>query len=136
MFKPKIIVAEKNRNTRSQIAKVLSEQAYAVETTESAAQLMHSLLQSNFSVVVLGDGLDEDIPMAGLVKLLKRCCPQTTIILVADNVSPIEERMVRQQGIFYQANRPICAMGWNELQLAVSCACQSLTPETISTTAH
>lgn len=119
----KIIVAEKNHVIRSRMARALSGKAYSVETTGSAAHLMRDLLHRKLSVVVLGDGLEESLSITVLISLMKTCNPHLTIILVGDEVSPVEEIKVRQQGIFYRTNRPVCPTGWNELQLAVDCAC-------------
>ncbi len=126
MSEPKVIIAENNHGLRTRLARVLAEKAYAVETTGSAACLMHNLLHGRLSVVVLGDGLEEGLSVATLIPLLKSCDPHSTIILAADEVSPVEELKVRQQGIFYRTNRPLCDFGWDELQLAVECACNKL----------
>lgn len=124
MFKPGVIVAEKNPFTRARVARMLSANAHHVETTGSAAELMQALLRGRFSVVVLGDGLEEGLSVAVLVRLLKSCNPDVTIILLADEIPQAEARRIRQQGIFYHSNRPACGPGWDELQLAVACACK------------
>jgi hypothetical protein len=84
---------------------------------------MGSLLHGGRSVVVLADRLAEGLPLPALVPLLKRCNPHAAIILAADDVPRQEEFKVRQQGIFYRANRPAGAAKWDELQLAIDCAC-------------
>ncbi len=118
-----IIIAAKNRISRRRLARALAGRAGRVETTGSAARLMSSLLHGGRSVVVLADGLAEGLALPTLVPLLKRCNPQTAIILAADDVPRREEFKVREQGIFYCAHRPVGAMAWDELQLAVDCAC-------------
>ncbi len=123
MSELKVIIAEKNHVSRTRIAQVLADKAYTVETTGSAAYLMRNLLHGDLSVVVLGDGLEEGLSVATLIPLLKSCDPYSTIILVGDEVSLADELKVCQQGIFYRTNRPNCDLGWDELQLAVECAC-------------
>lgn len=123
---PKVIIAEKNPISRSRTARALASKAGAVETTGSAACLMGDLLHGGSTVIVLGDGLEENLSLATLVQLLKSCNPRSTIILAADDVSPAEELKVRQQGVFYRTNRPVCDLGWDELQLAVACACNKV----------
>lgn len=115
---------------------MFAEKAFTVETTGSAAHLMRNLLHGELSVVVLGDGLEEGLSVATLIPLLKSCDPHLTIILVDDEVSPVEELKVCQQGIFYRTNRPACALGWEELKLAVDCACSKLMLTTLSRYSH
>lgn len=122
VLEPKVIIAEKNQISRARMARTLAEKSYTVETTGSAACLMESLLHNRSTVVVLGDGLEEGLSVASLIPLLKSCSPHLSIILVTDDFTVSEEVKVRQQGIFYRTNRPICALGWDELKLAVECA--------------
>ncbi len=123
---PSIIIADKNQISRTRTARMLAGQGRSVATTGSAANLMESLLHDSWSVVVLGDGLEEGLSPASLVALLKSCCPRATLILATGELSLTEERKVRQQGIFYRASQPVSAMGWDELSLAVDCACRKL----------
>ena len=136
MPKPTIIIAAKNRIRRSRMARALASQAGRVETTGSAACLMESLLHSGRSVVVLVDRLAEGLPLPALVTLLKRCNPHAAIILAVDDMPRQEEFKVRQQGIFYRANRPVDATRWDELQLAVDCACSRVLLESGSVRSH
>ena len=136
MSGPTIIVAEKNHQSRSRMAMAFAERNHFVKTTGSAAFLMQNLLHGGLSVVVLGEGLEEGLSVATLIPLLKSCDPHSTIILVADDVSLNEEVNVLQQGIFYRTNRPICALGWDELHQAVDCACNKLKLRTTSFRSH
>ncbi|MCK4507093.1 MAG: hypothetical protein KAU27_01030 [Desulfuromonadales bacterium] len=136
MSGPKIIIAEKNQISRTRMARALEEMAHPLEATGSAAYLMQNLLHGELSVIVLGDGLEEGLSVATLVSLLKSCDPDSTIIHVSDDVHPLEEIKMRQQGIFYRMNRPICALGWDELQLAVECACNRAMLATMSCRSH
>jgi DNA-binding NtrC family response regulator len=124
--RPGIIIADRNRVRRARLARALADTDGALATTGSAACLMEQLLRGGPSVVVLGDGLAEGLTVAALIPLLKSCNPRLTIILAADEVSAAEEIKVRQQGIFYRITRPVCARGWDELLLAVECACNKV----------
>jgi DNA-binding NtrC family response regulator len=126
MLEPTIFIAANNQRRRTRMARALAEKGCPVKTTGSAASLMESLLHGGLSVVVLGDGLEEGLSVTALIPLLKICSPHSTIILATDDVSPTEERTVRQQGIFYRINRPVCSTGWDELQLAVEYACNKV----------
>ena len=108
------------------MARELAGQGYSVQTTGSAAELMESLLHDGWSVVVLGDGLEEGLSPASLVELLKSCSPRAAVILAVGELSRAEELKVRQLGIFYRASRPVTAIGRDELSLAVDCACNRL----------
>ena len=136
MSGPTIIIAEKNHLSRTRMALAFAERNHFVKTTGSAAYLMQNLLHGGLSVVVLGVGLYEGLSLTTLIQLLKSCDPHSTIILVSDDVSPTEEVKVRQQGIFYRTNRPICALGWDELQQAVDCACNKIRLRTTPFRSH
>ena len=123
---PRIIIAGKNPIQRARMARMLSDEIISIETTGSAACLMEKLLHGGMSIVVLIDGLEEGLGFAHLVPLLKSCSPHSTLILATDEVSSSEELCIRQQGVFYRTNQPDCAEGWDELQLAVDCACNSI----------
>ena len=125
MSKFTVIVAGKNPIQRARMSRMLSDGAVTIETTGSAARLMEMLLHGGLAIVVLNDGLEEGLSFAHLVPLLKSCNSRATIILATDDVSHAEELCIRQQGVFYRTNQPACAEGWEELKLAVDCACNS-----------
>lgn len=121
-----LIIAHKDQASRSRIARMLADYAGSTATTGTAAGLMAMLLRGGRPVVVLAGGLEEELALTSLVPLLKSCNRHATIIVVADDLSSSDELKVRQQGIFYRTNRPLCATGWDELQLAVACACNKM----------
>jgi hypothetical protein len=125
-MKPVLIVADKNPLRLFRMTRMLANDAFSIEATGSAACLMEKLLHGGAPIVVLGDGLEEGLNMAHLILLLKSCNANATIILATDELTRAEEHSVRQQGVFYRANQPICRSGWDELQLAVDCACHSV----------
>jgi len=136
MLQPEIIIAAKNPVSRTRMARALADKDCVIESTGSAACLMESLLRGGSLIVILGDGLEEGLSVAQLIPLLKSCNHRATIILVADDISPTEEVKVRQQGVFYRTTRPICTLGWEELHLAVECACNKLQHATGPIHAH
>jgi len=136
MQQPEIIIAADNPVSRSRMARVLADKARSVECTGSAACLMDSLLRGGPFIVILGDGLEEGLSVVQLVTLLKSCNPRATIILAADDVSPTEEVKVRQQGLFFRTTCPVNALGWEELQLAVECACKKVLQGTMPVHVH
>ena len=125
MLRPILIVAGKNPIQRARMARMLSDGIAAIATTGSAACLMEMLLRGKRSIVVLSDGLEENLSFTRLIPLLKSCNPHLIIILASDDVSHSDELCIGQQGVFYRTNQPDCAEGWDELQLAVHCACNS-----------
>jgi DNA-binding NtrC family response regulator len=136
MSAPRLIIAYKDSATQKRVARALATNARTVETTGSAACLMETLLRGSRPVVVLGDGLEEGLSLATLVPLLKQCNPHATIILVAEDLSTSDEFKVRQQGVFYRASRPVCSAGWDELQLAVDCACNKMNSAVTTARVH
>lgn len=120
---PEIIIAATDPVSRARMVRALAEKTRVVETTGSAACLMEALLHGGSFIVILGDGLEEGLSVPQLVNLLKSCNPRATIILAAEDVSPAEEIKVSQQGVFYRTTRPVSALGQEELQQAVECAC-------------
>ena len=118
------------------MTRALAYKARLVESTGSAACLMEALLRGGSCIVILGDGLEEGLSVSQLIPLLKSCNPRTTIILAADDVTPTEEARVSQQGVFFRTTRPVCVSGWQELQLAVECACNKVLLATGPVPAH
>jgi predicted component of type VI protein secretion system len=57
-----------------------------------------------------------------MVRLLKQCNRQLSIILVSDEQSLPLVRTIREEGIFYHALKPADLNDTEELRLAVKCA--------------
>jgi len=120
-----LIIADKDVETRKQIANLLIEAGYDVMVTDSALKAIHGVLTKKAQVVLLGSELDE-FTSAELVPLLKQCNRKLMIILVADNAPLALIRKVRKEGIFYHALRPVEQEGKDEIRQVVKCAMASL----------
>jgi len=120
-----LIIADKDLETRKQMANLLIEAGYDVMVTDSAVKAIHCVLKKTAQVVLLGTELDE-FTSAELVPLLKKCNRKLMIILVADNAPLALIRKVRKEGIFYHALRPVEQEGKEEIRQVVKCAMASL----------
>ena len=129
----RILIADRNSAACAQMAESFLRSGYQVETTSSAADVVNKVMMKEAHLVLLGDEFNECVPVTELVRILKKCDQQISIILVADKFSPSQERCVRQEGIFYHALRPVCTEDTAEICLAVECAFNSASDATIST---
>lgn len=120
-----LIIADKDVETRKQIANLLIEAGYDVMVTDSALKAIHGVLTKKAQVIVLGRELEE-LTSAELVPLLKQCNRKLMIILVADNAPLSLIRKVRKEGIFYHALPPVEQEGKDEIRQVVKCAMASL----------
>ena len=120
-----LIIADKDVETRKQMANLLIEAGYDVMVTDSAVKAILGVLKKTAQVVLLGSELDE-FTSAELVPLLKKCNRKLMIILVADDAPLALIRKVRKEGIFYHALRPVEQEGKEEIRQVVKCAMASL----------
>lgn len=118
----RILIADRNSATCAQMAESFLRSGYQVETTASAADVVNKVMLKQAGLVLLGEEFNESVPVTDLVRILKNCDKGLSIILVADKVSPCQERCVRQEGIFYHALRPVSREDTDEIRLAVECA--------------
>jgi len=118
----RILIADRNHAACIQMAESFVRSGYEVETTASAAEVVNKVMQKKTNLVLLGDEFNECILVTDLVRILRRCDQDLNIILVADEVSPSQERSVRKERIFYHALKPVCTEDTEELCLAVECA--------------
>lgn len=125
MHSQRILIADRNSATCAQMAESFVRSGYDVVTTASAADVVNRVMQKEAGLVLLGDEFNESVPVTDLVRILRRCDQDLSIILVADEVSPSQERCVRQEGIFYHALKPVCEEDTDEIRLAVECAFNS-----------
>jgi len=125
-----IIIAEKDLAARSQMVRALTAETVPVVATGSAAELLEYLLHHDCRVVVVGNTVEERLSPLQLIRLIKRCNPVLSIILVADKVSLGQERTIRRAGIFYHTTWPTSTGDWTELQTAVACANRKVLPVT------
>jgi DNA-binding NtrC family response regulator len=127
-----LILAARDRISRTRMARALADRGCTVEMAGSAARLMEFLLRGGRPVVVLADRLAEGLAWPALVSLLKGCNPRAALILAVDELSKQEDLRVRQQGVFYRTSRPVYAAEWDELQLAIDCACRRVQREIVA----
>jgi DNA-binding NtrC family response regulator len=122
MTTPGVIIADRDGSTRRQLSRFLVKAGYQVRTTDSVAEVLVEILKSDTRIVLLGSAFDEPVTAAELIPLLKRCCRELVIILVADEASLPILRRIRQEGIFYHALRPTPSQGGEDLRQALECA--------------
>lgn len=120
-----LLIADRNLESRRQMADLFIEAGYNVIVTNSAASALHGILKNNAQVVLLGDHL-EDLTAVELVPLLKECNPNLTIILVGDDIPLPLVRRLREEGIFYHAFRPKGPDNCDEIRQVVACAFSNL----------
>lgn len=131
----RLLVADKNLESRKEMADILIEAGYDVMVTNSAAKAIHDVLCKSAQVLLLGTELDE-FTSAELVPLLKKCNRHLAIILVADDTPLPLMRKVRKEGIFYHALRPLESEGKEEIRQAVKCAIECLSRLPVEVMAH
>ena len=124
-----LLIADKNTETRKQMANMLIKAGYDVMVTDSAVKAIHGVLKKTAQVVLLGTALDE-FTSAELIPLLKQCNRNLMIILIADDAPLPMIRKARTEGIFYHALRPAEPEDDEEIKQVVKCAMESLSRTT------
>jgi DNA-binding NtrC family response regulator len=117
-----ILIADKESPGRQQMAEFFRNEGYQVETTDSTANVFGSILDRKQPVLVMGSDFDQKVAPANLIHLLKKCNRHLTIILVSDPQPAVQERKIREEGIFYHALKPQGPEDNEELRQAVECA--------------
>ena len=120
-----LLIADKNMETRKQMANLLIKAGYDVMVTDSAEKAIHGVLKKTAQVVLLGSALD-DLSSAELIPLLKQCNRNLMIILIADDAPLPMIRKARTEGIFYHALRPAEPEDEEEIRQVVKCAMENL----------
>lgn len=120
-----LLIADKNVETRRQMANLLINAGYDVMVTDSAVKAIDGVLKKTAQVVLLGSALDE-LTSAELIPLLKHCNPHLMIILIADDAPLPMIRKARTEGIFYHALRPAEPEDEEEIRQVVKCALENL----------
>lgn len=129
-----LLIADKDVQTRQQMAELFGETEYQVVTPDSVDAVLADVLKRDVGVILLGSEFD-DVPAGDLIPILKKCKRDLTIILVANEQSLPLLRKFRREGIFYHALRPNAPEDREELLQAVQCAFQRLPPATPAITA-
>lgn len=120
-----LLIADKNMETRKQMANLLIKAGYDVTVTDSAVRAIQGVLKKTAQVVLLGTTLD-DYTSVELIPLLKQCNRNLMIILIADDAPLPMIRKARAEGIFYHALRPAEPEDEEEIKQVVKCAMESL----------
>ncbi len=116
-----LLIANKDRVAREQMADIFQQDNYQVETADSVLNSLEGILDKSIQVVVLGGVFDEQ-QIVKFVPLLKKCNRSLSIILVSDEIPLDLLRRIRKEGIFYHALRPVADESWDEIRQVVSCA--------------
>lgn len=119
-----IIIADSDAEYRSQVADHFRKAGYQVETTDSAAHVLCSILEKQTPVLLLGNDFDKKVSSADLIHLLKKCNRHLHVIMVSEEMPLVQLRQVRQEGVFYHALKPVDAGDTEELGKVVECAFQ------------
>jgi FixJ family two-component response regulator len=120
-----IMIADSDAEYRSQVADLFEKAGYQVETTDSAAHVLCSILEKQTPVLLLGSDFDKKVSSVDLIHLLKKCNRNLHVIMVSEQMPLAQVRQVRQEGIFYHALKPVkpvTARDTEELGMAVECA--------------
>ena len=128
-----LLIADKDTNTREQVAEMFAADEYQVITAESVDVVLHDILKKNARVILLGSEFD-DLSAGKLIPLLKKCNKNLTIILVTDEESLPLIRKFRKEGIFYHALKPVNRRDREELRQVVRCAFENSSERRWSTT--
>ena len=116
-----LLIAEKDADTRRQVAELFNESQYEVVAPDSVVGVLRDILKKDARVVLLGSEFD-GMPASDLIPLLKQCNRNLTIILMSSEESLGILRKLRKQGIFYHALMPVSPDDKEELLTAVQCA--------------
>jgi len=120
-----LLIADKDIETRKQMADLLINAGYNVMVTSSAVKAIVNVLKRTAQVLLLGREVGK-FSSAELVPLLKKCNRNLMIILVADDMPLPLIRKVREEGIFYHTLRPVEPEGQEEIRQVVKCAIDKL----------
>ncbi len=120
-----LLIADKDIETRKQMADLLIDAGYNVMVTSSAVRAIVNVLKRTTQVLLLGREVGK-FSSAELVPLLKKCNRNLMIILVADDIPLHLIRKVRKEGIFYHTLRPVEPEGQEEIRQVVKCAIEKL----------
>src|SRR5450759_938733 len=102
----KLLIADKDRGTRRQMANLLIEAGYKVVVTDSVTKTIDSVRKKKAQVVLLGAELGE-YTFGELVPLLKRYNHKLTIVLIADDTPLPLIRTVSYTHLTLPTNREV-----------------------------
>src|SRR6266567_1889242 len=109
MDEREIIIADRDEDFRSQVADHFRKAGYRVDTTDSAAHVLCSILEKKTPVLLLGSDFDHKVSSVDLIHLLKKCNRHLNVIMVSDELPLAQARNIRQEGVFYHALKSAAA---------------------------
>lgn len=98
-----ILIADRSKAARDELAAFFENSHYEVQTTASAAYAIAKIVQGNEPIVILGDAFEEIIAPVDVIALMRKCNKNLRIILVSDDSSLETWKRIREDGIFYHA---------------------------------
>jgi len=116
-----LLIADRDEETRKRIAGFFSGSEYKIIEAHSVDIVLRNVLKGEAKVILLGSEFD-GLSAMEIIPLLKKCNQNLTIILVSNEESPALIRKCRQEGIFYQALKPVNSTDKEEFRQVVRCA--------------
>ena len=126
-----LLIADRDEETRKQIAGYFSGSEYSVIEANSVDVVLRDVLKREAKVILLGSEFD-GLSAMEIIPLLKKCNRDLTIILVSNEESPALVRRFRKEGIFYHALKPVDGNDREEIKQVVQCAFHNSTDRRLS----
>lgn len=101
-----LLIANRAKEARQQLAAMFSKDEYQVTVADSVADSLEGIINKEIQVVVL-DGDCHEGNVVRLIPLLKKCNRNLAIILVSEEMPINLVRRIRQEGIFYHALKSV-----------------------------
>ena len=120
-----ILIAYQDDSWIGPLLTLLRGTGYRIEATKLVSDVLRKVRGENFYVVLLDDEM-EGIKAYDLVPLLKKVRPRVQIIVISSEESVGFAKRLRDEGIFYQAMKPIDS---EEIRSAVACAFEKIERE-------
>lgn len=113
-----LLIANKNHESREQLASLFDQNEYQITMADSVANALEGIINKEIQVVVI-DGHYDEQNIVKLIPLLKKCNRNISIILVSDGMPMELERRIRKEGIFYHALKTAGEDNGEEIRQAV-----------------
>jgi len=124
----KILIADRDKAAREELADFFENSHYEVETTASAAYAIAKIVQKKEPIVILGDSFEEEIASVDVIALMRKSNKNLRIILVSADSSQENLRLIREEGIFYHALKQHNQEDNEELRFVVESAFEPFQP--------
>lgn len=124
----KILIADRDKAARQQLADFFDDSSFDVETTASAAYAIAKIVQKNEPIVILGDSFEETISSSDVTALMHKSNKDLSIILLSDKSSLATLNSIRETGTFHHSLKPHHQEENDGLRSAVECAAEGYQP--------